>query len=64
MNYYPEQLQYIANACFALNKLEEGSPKNQEVYIGEVTILDSDNNVIGHLKDEIGGSYSFFPAEK
>lgn len=65
MNFYPEQLEQLAKICRALNSVD--SQASARVVLGQrLPVVDPDDDretPIGHLIDEIGGAWSFKPAE-
>jgi hypothetical protein len=64
MKYYPEQLDAISDLCKALTDWMKNNPE-AGLYFGEkigLRSLDDPEEVVGYLNDEIGGSFSFWPA--
>lgn len=63
MNYYPEQLEAIVNILKGLNEISKSNEGNSYMLQNHIKLVDSDGFVLGTFGDEIGGSWSFFPAE-
>lgn len=67
MNYYPEQLRWLADLCEALNAFEkvDGEKDTHMMLQQGIKIVDPQNPdfVFGTLVDEIGGEWSFLPAK-
>jgi hypothetical protein len=67
MNFYPETIQAVVAAINALNeldkKLDEISTDDGMPYLAAVKLTDSHGTDFGTLRDEIGGSWSWFPPE-
>lgn len=61
LNLYPDQLRRIAAMCEALNKIDdEDPPETQLMFEQGIPVIDEHGTTYGYLRDEIGGSWSFF----
>lgn len=68
MNFYPKTIQAIVASIEALNALdtrldEIGMGDDGVPYLAVVKLTDRDGTDYGTLRDEIGGSWSWFPPE-
>lgn len=68
MNYYPEQLRWLADLCEVLNEFDKTHPDDLNCRMlieSGVKIIDpgAPDFVFGTLVDEIGGVWSFLPAK-
>jgi hypothetical protein len=66
VNYYPEQLRVILLYIEALNEAEEKINKINYFYppyAKSINLTDEGGADFGELRDEIGGSWSWTPAE-
>jgi hypothetical protein len=65
MEYYPEQLRWVAALCEALTEFDKNNTDiNTHMIIkNRVPLVDQhDSNIVmGYLVDEIGGVWSFLP---
>jgi len=64
MNYYPEQMDAISELCKLLNDWEKKHTETYFYFGKGITLYsqDSDDEVFGYLRDEIGAAWSFTPA--
>lgn len=64
MNFYPEQLRQLAAMCDAMNKADSDdiAPSvGMAFMLDPVTVRAEEGTVVGVLRDEIGGAWSFTP---
>jgi hypothetical protein len=66
-NYYPETLQTIVAILEGLNAIEKTTAEikgDALPYIKEVPLTDETGFDYGVARDEVGGAWSWFPAEQ
>lgn len=64
-NFYPEQLRQIAAMCDALDKADSAfSGEGMSLMLAQgIEVWTEDGVVVGHLRDEVGGAWSFTACE-
>lgn len=66
MNFYPEQVQAILIYIRHLNAAEKDTESFEGdciPFMSAIKLIDRDGTDYGELRDEIGGSWSWFPPE-
>jgi hypothetical protein len=65
---YPNQMRRIADMCDALNKIDgENVPETEGITLmlrNGIPVVDESGDVYGHLGDEVGGSWCFWPGSE
>jgi hypothetical protein len=65
VEYYPDQLKAFATLCETLNEFDRQTNDSSVFLPSPIAVADGNDpdRAIGHLVDEIGGSWSFRPVE-